>query len=457
MASLEPFWLLPPNELRARIAAALDDVPGIVSLVVKNGTVETSWWPKEMQDYVSVAADLVPDMSIAVNTMDEPRVTVADDSLQYLGGPPRSGTVSNRSEGGLLNFLDLHHQDTWSHIARSCPLHSINHSSTEADIHYQELQFVNNPSMHMNICAHPEFRKQHGLFSSPESFRPTTSMVPIFSQGRPTIFSDLLYPSPYYISTLDDYHTENDRPYRDKESKLYWAGSTTGGHFTPNTWQTILRTRFAALVADRDSYQRVVILSDQLKPAISTAVGKNRQTNSHWATYHTSMATFKELFQVKITGIIQCDDEGQSDWCSSQSLTQHFDVGGGDPPEEALKYKLVMDLDGNGFSGRFYRLLKSNSCVFKSTIYREWHDDWLIPWVHFVPISIGLEELTETVRFMSTDERGQAVGEAIARQGQTWANKSLRKIDMALVMVRTLLEMGRLLDDRRDQLGFDSR
>ena len=41
---------------------------------------------------------------------------------------------------------------------------------------------------------------------------------------------------------------------------------------------------------------------------------------------------------------------------------------------EANEYKYMLDLDGNAWSGRFHRLLSTNSAVLKSTIFPEWCD-----------------------------------------------------------------------------------
>ncbi|KAG2737087.1 glycosyltransferase family 90 protein, partial [Suillus brevipes Sb2] len=40
--------------------------------------------------------------------------------------------------------------------------------------------------------------------------------------------------------------------------------------------------------------------------------------------------------------------------------------------KEAGRYKYVLDVDRNGWSSRFKRLMTSNSVVFKSTVYPEW-------------------------------------------------------------------------------------
>ncbi|KAJ4307236.1 hypothetical protein N0V88_000616 [Collariella sp. IMI 366227] len=59
-------------------------------------------------------------------------------------------------------------------------------------------------------------------------------------------------------------------------------------------------------------------------------------------------------------------------------------------PSAALHSKLAFDLDGNGISGRFLKLLASNSLVLKQTVLREWHDERLVPWLHYVPVSMEM-------------------------------------------------------------------
>lgn len=108
--------------------------------------------------------------------------------------------------------------------------------------------------------------------------------------------------------------------------------------------------------------------------------------------------------------------------------------------------KYVLDMDGNRFSGRFYRLLRSNSAVVKQTILKEWHDDWLVPWVHFIPLSLDGDELWEVMRFLGTTKRGDEIGADIARGSTEWVGKVLRKVDTELVVLRLVLEYARLFD-----------
>lgn len=70
-------------------------------------------------------------------------------------------------------------------------------------------------------------------------------------------------------------------------------------------------------------------------------------------------------------------------------------------PDEQNEYKYMLDMDGNGWSGRFHRfvaslrpflqsrtdstsscsLMSTNSLVLKSTIFPEWYTDMIEPWV----------------------------------------------------------------------------
>jgi hypothetical protein len=97
-------------------------------------------------------------------------------------------------------------------------------------------------------------------------------------------------------------------------------------------------------------------------------------------------------------------------------------------------------MDGNAFSGRFYAFLKSHSLVFKMAVFREWHADWLKPWVHYAPLSLRGEEALEAVRYFSSEAEGKQAAVRLAEQGREWANKALRNEDFEVWFFRLLLE-----------------
>jgi hypothetical protein len=121
------------------------------------------------------------------------------------------------------------------------------------------------------------------------------------------------------------------------------------------------------------------------------------------------------------------------------------------------RWKYLPDIDGNSLSGRFRAFLTSNSCVMKATIFKEWHDHRLMPWVHFVPLDITLRDLWSTMAYFlgfAGSPAHDVEGERIATEGRLWAEKVMRREDMLLYVHRVLLEYGRICHDDRDRLGY---
>lgn len=128
------------------------------------------------------------------------------------------------------------------------------------------------------------------------------------------------------------------------------------------------------------------------------------------------------LFDVAFTKVSQCEPRRCRDERS------FFRVNARAPRDRALGSRLAFDLDDNGISGRYYGLLASRSAPLKQTLLREWHDDRLAPWVHYVPVSPGMEELPELVLFLTSTEAGRRRAMGIARQGREWFAKAFGKL-----------------------------
>ena len=103
----------------------------------------------------------------------------------------------------------------------------------------------------------------------------------------------------------------------------------------------------------------------------------------------------------------------------------------------------------------------STSLPIKATIFREWHDSRLIPWVHFVPMDNRFTDFWGIMEYF-LGYKGEKIeieghdraAEKIAMAGQEWANKVLRKEDMQIYVHRLLLEYARVSDDRREKMGW---
>jgi len=151
-----------------------------------------------------------------------------------------------------------------------------------------------------------------------------------------------------------------------------------------------------------------------------------------------------DLYHVVLNRPVQCDKED----CAAEGAFFRMNETKEEPSNAAFDAKLVFDIDGNGLSGRYHMLLASQSLVLKQTMLREWHDDWLVPWAHYIPISLDMSELPETVRFLLSYE-GQDAAWQVAYQSRMWTKRVLREVDMQIAYWRILLEYGRLLDDDR--------
>jgi hypothetical protein len=94
------------------------------------------------------------------------------------------------------------------------------------------------------------------------------------------------------------------------------------------------------------------------------------------------------------------------------------------PFEDFQKYKAVIDIDGNGWSGRFLRLLCMNSVVVKLQPYSVDHNmGSILPWVHYIPADFN-SSLADRVKFAIAEENEHVV-EGIIANAQGWCRENL--------------------------------
>ena len=449
---LEPLWGLSPYEIKARVDAALEaQRDTLLKVEIKNNNVTIS--QDHSADWLGVAIkgflenqllEFLPDMTLAFNTLDEPRVAVPHDTLHSIAQniQPLSTRVwsskDRLSTGTTVDFFDGSRQRAWDFSTLSCPVDSPSRWQEPEDASTSDsaIRFLSASSNSSNVCMNPRLKDTHGFFVSPNHFYATQDYTPIFSPAKPSSFQDVLYPNPYYLSKVEqgDYIESEDPVWEVKTNNLYWTGSTTGGFATTSNWHHLHRQRLVKFFNNRTA--PILLLKDD-----DTA-------KYRWKAYRTSMETVADLFNVTFTGIFQCTEEA----CAAEHANLPFSSSR-DSRLASLHSRYVLDMDGNGLSGRFYRLLGSRSAVLKQTVFREWHDDWLFPWVHYIPISMGMEELPEVMRFLTETESGRDIGKRIAEEGRRWSREVLKKTDLEIAFFRLLLEYGRLVDPQRTILG----
>lgn len=362
----------------------------------------------------------VANIRFFVNHLDEPRVVVTPQL-----------TTGKHNQDQRLNITNLSHQPVYKTIIKPCTTHNNEYEIKKNDALTFGLPFVTNSSSAIDLCQHPEYEKQHGLIMSPVSFNLIEALVPVLSTGTLSTMADILYPSPAYLESEFQYEESYDIPWDKKANKLYWAGSTTGGFATDDNWRSYHRQRFISLGQNLGYRQHSYL-----------------QKRDGYIKRIKSSILDRKLFDVSFTRIFQCT------WKQCKSQRNFFTPKSWAHKDEALRSKLVFDIDGNGISGRYYKLLASKSTPLKQTLLKEWHDDRLVPWVHYVPVSQSMDELPELVLYLTSTQRGQQRAQEIAEQGQEWFCKAFRTVDFSIYTYRLLLELARLQDPGRDAMEF---
>lgn len=250
-------------------------------------------------------------------------------------------------------------------------------------------------------------------------------------------------------------------------SQMFWRGSNTGGASIGLNWIGWLRSRVVSKLnrplewAHLDS----LLLADENDIILSTTLPSHKINSL--------------LTDVAFSAT---DVHGTATSLESQRTEPSFRFTGVVPFRQSYKAKIILDLDGTAYSGRFVALMKSKSAIFKSKLYMETFDASLIPWYHYIPVSIRFTEIYNLLGYffsarnivkeiVSTGKipksfsttmlqaavRGvphEAELKRIAEQGTNWANECARKEDMASYMHLLALEWSRISSDDRESNGF---
>jgi Glycosyl transferase family 90 len=465
---LKPFWGVHPATIRANARGALGaENSHYHALRIRNGKIlqpeMIAARAKPVVEMIQPFAHYLPDMDLVINTKDEPSIVTPQDSLaRYIRDAqkyrlplfPRShfsprpvDMVDEIPKHYGSNIFDLSAKTAWSVITQSCSVDSPARQPNGSDLveSYSYRGFIHNITAFKEVCSQPSLPYHHGFFDRPATLLYSPTLSPVFSAAKVSTFNDILIPPPVMYSEQIFVENGSDVDWEQKHDQLHWRGGTSTGFATAEGYQRHHRQRFVAGMGD-----------------IKTPVSVLQKIHNQWIEQTMSPEEAQPLFDVKFTRI--------SPIATKEAIrleTAQFHIEGEEGQQELWKWKYLLDIDGHGESGRYYALLKSKSLVFKATMFREWHDEILWPWVHYIPLGLDGGDWYESVRYFATEESGKVEGKTIAEESQEWAKKVLRKEDMEVWMFRLLLEYSphclyggltfryaRVIDDHRGDLGF---
>lgn len=492
---LLPFRALEPARIRELTQQlATNPFNDIGAISIRNGTARVQdgikpthrWMVLGAAEMIKNFAEHLPDMDLAFNLNDEPRVAVPWEKMSVMKDIVRSqpsppddiivdGWSMNREEGwGAIEpadqtketmFTDSSFKNIFDrYVGATCPPSSKARSQRIWDrrnlciscVRPHSLgQFPSDWTVASDICHQPDLASLHGFFLSPASFKVTQDLAPVFSQGVVSGFSDIIFPSPWNYVDKVIYGPSAEYPdmdYKDKSNDLFWIGGTSEGMSRNGEWQGIPRQRLSHLANNNTYNEASVLLPTAHDPEsfVYQTVGGKEPGNTLGLNISAHLTD----------PILRCQRD-----CNDQKA--ELGTAGRVEFQSHWAHRYLFDADGAGFSGRFLPFLQSHSLPFKTGLFRQWFDSRITAWLHFVPIDVRLHGLWSTVAYFAgvdaVDGTGQAQalmkphdteGRWIAEEGRKWAQTALRKEDMEIYFFRLLLEWGRITDDQRDSLGY---
>lgn len=496
---LNPYWALEPPDIRRRAAPWNHD--HCISIRDHNATLKTTehdamgrmlLWHGLIQEL----EQHLPDVDLPMNIMDESRVLVrweeVNDMVQLESKrrhmPPLSEIQASYSSLPSVDAPPIRDEALfdaqwitedgnhyWDLFRQSCAPNSPARNVPSIDIYidppampssyplHSYHGYVSNWTLSRDPCEHPELRTLHGTFIEPISLRTSQHLLPIFGGSKLPTNNEILIPPAMYLATSPtgsvDYSGGGyvGPSWPEKKDGIIWRGVASGGRNKVDTWPHFHRHRLLQMLNGSS-----VSAAETVGPSVfaSTAQSFTIPDPSIYPLLSSSSPSglggwIESLSDAAFTHL----------WCFPREQPDHlcsytdpfFEVREGVPMPQQYAYKYLPDVDGNSFSGRFRAFLRSTSVPVKTTIYSEWHDARLQPWVHFIPIDNSFVDLYAVLEFfMGFEGRGRhdTLAEKIADDGRIWAEKVLRREDMALYFWRLILEWARVGDDKRDVLGW---
>ncbi|KAJ3781614.1 glycosyl transferase family 90-domain-containing protein [Lentinula aff. detonsa] len=451
---LEPFWGLEPSyllELQAEREFKQDTYTIGKNAEGKLEILRTSFQEgaydqlivtaKKVLDILRDIEDELPSFRATFTPHDGPNLMT-----DYVVKGTLLEAASTNSYIGKEQLPSIHRLGWLSACDPESPARRINFDLEEPRPPKPKKAFIHDHRLAMDPCLHPDLFWVHGQFLSHTmpGPNPYTTMIPEFSSCTTTLHHNIRFPTPYgWVE--DIFPRSNDPDFAHKnDERLLWRGTNTGIHHSPRSrWQS----------SHRDTLVRIANeVNGTLDILISPNPGYEDQPVDNPQTVRRARINPAMMDAAFVQGPSQCEEP------TCNFMKQTYEYKKMQSMEDAGNYKYVLDIDGNGWSGRFKRLITSNSLVFKSTIYPEWFLDRVEPWVHYVPVQVDLTDLYDSLIFFRGDPNGAGAHEELAHkiavQGREWSKKYWRREDIIAYFYRMFLEYTRLMSLDREAMTY---
>jgi len=209
--------------------------------------------------------------------------------------------------------------------------------------------------------------------------------------------SDTTHPS--WDSVWDTYMPRSFHPFRwdNKIRKLVWRGSSTG-KLPPNSkdWRELPRFKLVKVGMEN---------RDTMDFAITKLV-------QEWQEPDHAKEIKKEL----------------GNRLSSWMDFTHF-----------MKYRGIVDIEGNSWSSRLGHLFCLNSVVIRIDRSRiNYFEKELQPWVHYIPVKEDLSDLEDVAKYVADDMNDEQL-KAMVQAGNDWCRIKMTQTQFAIDMLYILL------------------
>ncbi|KAL7416434.1 hypothetical protein BDY24DRAFT_234134 [Mrakia frigida] len=299
------------------------------------------------------------------------------------------------------------------------------------------ISFIKDPLKSFDFCHNPSLIPYHGSYSHDHPRKP--NLHPQFVLSKYVQSNQILMtPLEAFMNSTSTIDWEEKTV-----NQIFWRGSTTGDHFSKRAdhydWRNSHRPRLNFLANAVEGH--VDVLVENSDQQVSMQRFPVADLNEH-------------LFDVGLIRVNQCsEDDG-----TCQEMRDEIQLADAVRPQDTLLYRYALDVDGNGWSSRFRRLLALGQVVFKITIYPEWNTEWLTPWLHYVPVGVDMSDLYHSSAFFigapGVSEGNPDLGKVISHAAIDFVDKHWRWVDMQAYMFRLILEYRRAMAHDRDAMSM---